>query len=488
MALLAVLSACSSGGSGSGGPTINSFTATPDSLPSAGGSVTLAWDVTGATALSINQSVGSVTPITTGSTVVQVSAATTFTLTATNASGSTSKTAAVTVAAAITLSGTVVDDSRQPYAGQTVVITSGSFSQSVVTDANGAFSVSGVPTPYTATVLDSGGSLAVQYQGLTRSDPTLTDLGDQPTTRSASLAGMLTGGHYPETAAYSTVLNFVSPQATAGLTDPTSASYSSTIDWAGPTTTTGTLYALQIHTVSGLPADYPGYGTLPNVLLEDLGTLTGQNIALSSVTSGTLSGTVSPAAGYTVSDKSMSLLVGSGPLEGALNAVYDTSAGAAFSYTTPSIPNTSIAFSATTTTVAGETSIAQMTGLSASTSGVTLSVPAAQTLTVPVESATGITVTNPFTWTAYAGGISVLYVFGAGPTFYVFTTGTTATIPDLSAAGLPLPSSAAYSWYVIGLGPLADVDAAAAPGGINQLVFGDLTEGESVTRTFTTAN
>jgi len=175
-------------------------------------------------------------------------------------------------------------------------------------------------------------------------------------------------------------------------------------------------------------------------------------------------------------------------LEGALNAVYDTSAGAAFSYTTPSIPNTSIAFSATTTTVAGETSIAQMTGLSASTSGVTLSVPAAQTLTVPVESATGITVTNPFTWTAYAGGISVLYVFGAGPTFYVFTTGTTATIPDLSAAGLPLPSSAAYSWYVIGLGPLADVDAAAAPGGINQLVFGDLTEGESVTRTFTTAN
>ena len=82
MALLAVLSACSSGGSGSGGPTINSFTATPDSLPSAGGSVTLAWDVTGATALSINQSVGSVTPITTGSTVVQVSAATTVTLTA----------------------------------------------------------------------------------------------------------------------------------------------------------------------------------------------------------------------------------------------------------------------------------------------------------------------------------------------------------------------------------------------------------------------
>ncbi len=76
-------------------PTITSFTATPATLPVGGGSVTLSWATADATSLAVDKGVGTVTGT---SQVVTVAADTTFTLTATNATGTASKVAAVTVA------------------------------------------------------------------------------------------------------------------------------------------------------------------------------------------------------------------------------------------------------------------------------------------------------------------------------------------------------------------------------------------------------
>ncbi len=76
-------------------PTINSFMASEPTLPATGGSVTLSWDVTAASELSIDNALGTARPVTKGSLSVNVTATTTFTLTATNAAGR--KTAAVTV-------------------------------------------------------------------------------------------------------------------------------------------------------------------------------------------------------------------------------------------------------------------------------------------------------------------------------------------------------------------------------------------------------
>jgi len=59
------LCGCSSGGGGTE-PQITSFTATPASLPTGGGTVELAWSVTGATSLSINQGIGAVSLAVTG--------------------------------------------------------------------------------------------------------------------------------------------------------------------------------------------------------------------------------------------------------------------------------------------------------------------------------------------------------------------------------------------------------------------------------------
>lgn len=75
-------------------PTISSFGANPGAV-SVGQSSTLSWSVSGATAITIDNSIGSVSA--SGSIVVTPQQTTTYTLTATNASGSTTAQAVVTV-------------------------------------------------------------------------------------------------------------------------------------------------------------------------------------------------------------------------------------------------------------------------------------------------------------------------------------------------------------------------------------------------------
>jgi Carboxypeptidase regulatory-like domain len=487
---VAALAACPGGGGSDAGsgPAITTFTATPNSLPTAGGPVTLAWAVTGAASLSIDHGVGAVTPLTSGSTSVQVTATTTFTLTATDSSGTSTQTAVVTVAAPITVSGTVTDEYGSPAPGQTVSITSGAFQGSAVSDANGAFSVAGVPTPYTATVLDSGGKYAVQYQGLTRADPSLFDPIVVSPPYSATVAGQLDGAAIPVPTGDRATVEFVSPQtglANSSIAVPVSGNFSGTVIWAGPTTTTGTLYALELHAVGGLPVDYPGYGTRSGVLLENMGTLSGQDVALSSVTTGTVSGTVTTPAGYAVTGKAMFF-------QPAANAVFgiveDSSTSTSFSYTTPSISDATFTLVVTAQGTSGGSALVKKAGLAANESGVALTIPPAPMLSLPVNAATGVTVTTPFSWTSFTGVYLVIFSTGAGPSYAVFSAATTVTIPDLSSEGFPLPASAPFTWEVYGFGPTTSVDSLAVPGGfINLLYLLDGYTAVSQGRTFTTA-
>jgi uncharacterized protein YkwD len=75
---------------------INAFSATPQTI-TAGQSVTLSWSVSGATSISLNNGIGDVTYLT--SKAVTPTATTTYTLTAKNANGSTTKSITVTVGA-----------------------------------------------------------------------------------------------------------------------------------------------------------------------------------------------------------------------------------------------------------------------------------------------------------------------------------------------------------------------------------------------------
>jgi hypothetical protein len=490
LALLAAgaVAGCSSSSGpdgGSGGPTITSFTAAPTSLPSGGGSVTLAWTVTGATSLSIDPGVGTVTPVTTGTTSTQVTAATTFTLTATSATGSSTQTASVTLATPQTVSGKVVDNQSQPVAALTVIIASGSFSASAVSGADGTFSVANVPMPYNATLISSNSSV-VEYVGLTRTDPTLTDLAAVTEANSSMLSGTLSGGNYPESADYSTSLAFSSPQTSYLFNDDGSGGYAQNISWSGPSTTTGALYALQVHTVSGLAANFPGYGSLSSLALTSGTAAVAPVLTLSAVTNGTVGGTVTPASGYTLEEIDMFLqATPTVPLQ----FLADSSGTADFSYVVPSISGTSLQIEALAHSAAGESSVVLQVGLTADSTGVSIAIPAAPILSLPVDVATNVTVTTPFSWTAFSGGVHVLSIYGTGvPHFDVITAATTATLPDLVMEGISLPASANYSWQVIGFGPNQTVDGLAGPGGIEALVNDDFEEAVSLARTFTTAS
>jgi hypothetical protein len=79
-------------------PAISSFRATPSMLSAAGGSITLSWDITGATSIAIDPDVGDVTDIASNSKTIAVASTTSFQLTATNPVDSAIDQVVVTVA------------------------------------------------------------------------------------------------------------------------------------------------------------------------------------------------------------------------------------------------------------------------------------------------------------------------------------------------------------------------------------------------------
>ncbi len=409
-----------------------------------------------------------------------------------------------TCSSGVTIQGTVVDFYGGPIVGQAVSISSGSFSQTAITNARGLFTVSGVPSPYDATLVypldGSGLTLAVVYAGLTRLDPTLmlTNGGSTAVEQHrATLSGQLNGGHFPETSEYATSLTFGSPQIPQILLfgesqGPGSGSYTSSLTWGGPSPLAVTLYALQVHfgAVPGFPRDYPGYGTLSGITLEDGASLADQNVSLAPVSSGTLTGTISVPPDYILTGAGVSLLVAPGVLLSPV--VADHSQDASFSYITPSVPGTSLILGASAqigegVNVSGISS-AQML-LSATASNVVLTIPAVPTLLQPLAGGASVTLGTPFNWTwaQKAGAVYIVEIVGPYQSFTVYTAATTLTIPDLADAGLALVPSASYLWQVYGHAPVGSVDQLAAPDAFQSLRYGNYVQAMSNQQFFNTA-
>jgi hypothetical protein len=128
-------------------PVIASFVATPDTLAAGGGPVTLAWSVTGADTLVIDPGIG---PVTGSSAQATVTATTAFTLSASNAAGTTTKTARVTVGAAanvpVILSFTATPATLPTGGGQTQLTWQVQNADSVTID-HGVGAVTGTSAP-----------------------------------------------------------------------------------------------------------------------------------------------------------------------------------------------------------------------------------------------------------------------------------------------------------------------------------------------------
>jgi hypothetical protein len=388
--------------------------------------------------------------------------------------------------------GLAIGNDLQPVPGAEVRLTSGSFTAVATTDAAGAFTVASVPTPYDAMLVVTDLAEVTLYQGLGRADPTLVSLGSSVAVHpGATVGGTLSGGaSLPLPANYRTRVTFGSPEG-GGVASASGAtgSYQVMPTWWGPATTTGSLYALQWqYDAAGLPIAYTGFASRSGVTLVDGDDLAGQDLSLAAVASGQLSGTLLPPAGYVPVLRRLLVVFGANQaLDLARETSSDPGFGPTFDYLTPAPPSASLLLTAVATSATASTTV--YAPLATSATGVDVTLPAAAALVSPADGAVGVSFGTTFGWTPTPGGISLLVVRGPS-TFVTVTASSSATLPDTAALGVPLPPSTDFDWYVFGVGPFADIDAAAGRGGyLGPFVEpeSNVFQTESASRSLTTA-
>jgi hypothetical protein len=391
----------------------------------------------------------------------------------------------------LTVSGTVVSAARQPISGLAVLIAG---KAPVNTDAAGRFSFTDVTPPYDLTIVDAANKEAAVYRQLHRADPTLVLFTPAGTVHTAQLQGGISGGHYPQASDEFTVVAFLAPDTFAqSATDAYGGFVMSgpALQWYGPSALSGTLHALQMRYVpsTGLPSAFTGYASKP-LTVADGSISVGQDLALLPITSSNVSGTVTAPAGYALQGKGVGTT-----LDGALALYFeDASTSAGFSYVVPVVPGGQALVSATVSKPGGGTTFYARRGLAPGASGVQLAPYAPPEAILPADGATRVDSQMRFSWTPFTRGIHLVMfepVSAGAPRITVVTAETSASIPDLSALGLALPRSTQYTWHVEGVGPLADVDAAASLSLLDAWTFApsvqELQSASSAERTFVSA-
>lgn len=393
--------------------------------------------------------------------------------------------------AKVAVVGTVVDGAHLPQAGVTVLVAG---RDPVTTDADGRFALTEVTKPYDVTAVTSDGRAAVIYLGLSRRDPTLLlPVASFPASlqRYGDVTGIVSGGAgFPQPGNHRAAVVFLSPEAVRqGVVSSSSGSYRLSPQWLGPSATVGSLQALQweYDPATNLPVRYTGYGARTGATVMDGGSLFGQDLQLAPVGTGALTGSVTLPPGAVLVGKSVSLVIGAlggGP---ALWALFqDTVEALGFSYAAPVVPGEGIQVSALATKGEAQVEAGKLL-TSASASGVAVTLPPVVEPGQPAEGAADVGAGTRLSWNRIDDAVYVIQVgpMSAGPTYWIFTADTSATIPDLTAAGAGLPAGAAYSWAVLALAPFGGLNQAAGPA--NLVATGDWTTSVSATRHFTTA-
>jgi len=363
-----------------------------------------------------------------------------------------------------TISGKIVDAYGLPLAGRAVFIGA----SSTTSDANGAFTLTGVAVPYDLVVLaPAPNKFASVYMQLTRTDPKVPDLsaGDPPV-RSATVKGTISGGApFPTPAQTETVVTWGSADQAFGGVATSSASYSLDVAWVGPTAVTGNVHALQFSLDDNLTVTgYVAHGVKTGVSLSDTVTVTNADLSLTAPQTGTISVTATLPSGHEIFQRNVILgfddgafiqVSGDGLDAGTLAVPVPSDIGA----------KSVVQFLALSSDGSMETD-AQLKGVTAGTSGAALSLPTPARLTAPADGATGVGPGTELVWTPVSSGFHVLFLSGTAndPTYGIVSGGTKAPVPDLSAHGLGLPSGRPYDVVVVAYGSYPSLDAFAASG------------------------
>jgi hypothetical protein len=360
----------------------------------------------------------------------------------------------------ITVAGFVKDRGGEAISGAVVLVPGKS---PVTSGSDGRFSIPGVAVPYDITLILHGYKVAVAYQGLTRSDPTLLYHNLTGPELTATISGTT-----PPASGKRTLVLFTSSGRYVfggGLADTMTGEYAFTVPLRSLGTHSGQLHVLRWTSgPTGLPTSYDGYASRP-LTISAGGDFSGNHFAAAELTDPpeqTISGTVAVPAGYTLSFRTLLAFFGRVPViwyeQGALPGP--------FTYTGPALSGVTFGVGARADDPSSRVSVFHKTGIDGTATNVSVPLEAAAQLVLPAHGATAVDATTTFTWSQGGGsGVNILWVVpdvSTNPTFLVYTTGAEAKLPDLTAAGMGLPAAASYRWAVERRFPVASLDDAAS--------------------------
>jgi len=357
-----------------------------------------------------------------------------------------------------------VDNWGLPLANRTVVIGSAS----TTTDASGAFTLTGIATPYDLVVLaPAPDKFASIFVGLTRTDPHVPDLSvnDNPPLR-ATIQGAITGGAaFPTPQDTETLVTLGSAAQTIGGVEVSSSPYTFDVGWASPATITGSVHGLQVtRDNNGTVTGYVAHAVKTGVSLSNTATVTGADLALTTPQTDTISVTATLPAGHEIYQRNVILGFDDGTF---IPVSADGLDGGSLQVPVPSnIGSIALVQILSLSADGSRESDAQLKGITPGTSGATLSVPTPARLTAPVEGATGVGAGTELIWTPVSSAVHVIYLSGTAndPVYGIVSGGSRTQIPDLSGHGLGFPSGHAFDVVMLAFGSYASMDAFAATG------------------------
>lgn len=397
----------------------------------------------------------------------------------------------------VQVAGKLVDAFSRPVEGATVVIAG---QPPTVTDERGGFLIGNVSAPYELTVIDrdsQGHPWVFVYAGLTRRDPTIVAM--PKGMNSASIRGRISG---PNPVGSSAAVAFSSSDAiatSAPVSPDGSFAFSDggSIAWPSTPSISGILHVLRWQTSDSGPIAY-SYGRKDDLRLEPGASLIDQEVQLHPVAVNELRGVITQGS-FSIIDISLYLSFDEDSL---LAVLVDSSGRTQFTYKVPDIPGAACLLVVRAQSPAGllqSREWGECRGDWAFAVGAT-----APELLNPGDGFAGLNNETEFGWNS----LHLLYEVdlipenSEQPRYLLRTSERKMKLPDLSSAGLPLPSSANYRWQVRTNDSFPRIDDLASGEGVLNALEAitnkpliepfeisnlEVTRGESSTRQFTTA-
>ena len=475
--LLCLLLACGSD-SKSAAPVVARFTATPDALPHGGGEVTLSWEVADAASVSIEPGIG---PVEGDSRVVQVSADTTFRLTATGPGGTDTAEVTVALAQTIVVEGQVFEAGIDvPMAGAEVLLGK----EQTTTDAEGRFRFENVRPPYWVAVRVAAGARVHLVDGLRAARPAISIPPGETLTplATSTISGTITGA----SSGFQRQITFDAAELRWGSSSTSGTAFQFSTGWpTGVPSITGELHVLE--NKYGPSSSFPtfgGHGVLKNVTAYAGGGTPGLSVPLQPVSTGVVAGSWATPPGFIFTDGRLGLRF---PHGGEMQLPLGDGGGSDFLAAVPVIPGVTASLSFTFEGLSGGFAGVNRTGLAPGTSGIKIEVPAAPVLKRPVDGEV-VSGTPVLSWDGDFGvyELELTWVKGAR-VLQVTTSAKEFAVPvELAAFDRAFAPEQTVEWLLLGRHGTPTVDAAVDPARIGQ-ASGHSSWASAAFRSFTTS-